>query len=81
MGSNGAKIHATEPSSAQLASSLRPSGPPSGDHERDRLAVSLEAASAALGHTDLSTTMRHYGHWQPDELAEAFDALAAERRS
>jgi integrase len=37
-----------------------------------RQATSLEAASQALGHSDLSTTMRHYGHWQPDELAAAF---------
>jgi site-specific recombinase XerD len=34
-----------------------------------RQAVSLEAASQALGHADLATTMRHYGHWQDDELA------------
>jgi integrase len=44
-----------------------------------RRAVSLEAASAALGHTDLSTTMRHYGHWDTDELADAFAKLTAAR--
>jgi integrase len=44
-----------------------------------RRAVSLEAASQALGHSDLSTTMRHYGHWADDELATAFEALAAVR--
>jgi integrase len=44
-----------------------------------RRAVSLEAASQALGHSDLSTTMRHYGHWADDELAIAFEALAAAR--
>ena len=27
-----------------------------------RRAASLEAASQALGHADLATTMRHYGH-------------------
>jgi integrase/recombinase XerD len=44
-----------------------------------RRAVSLEAASQALGHSDLSTTMRHYGHWADDELGAAFEALAASR--
>jgi integrase len=44
-----------------------------------RRAVSLEAASQALGHTDLARTMRHYGHWQQDELADAFETLAAAR--
>ena len=44
-----------------------------------RHAASLEAASQALGHSDLSTTMRHYGHWADDELALAFEALAASR--
>jgi len=44
-----------------------------------RRAVSLEAASRALGHSDLSITMRHYGHWQGDELAAAFETLAATR--
>jgi integrase len=44
-----------------------------------RRAVSLEAASHALGHSDLSTTMRHYGHWADDELAIAFEALVAAR--
>src|SRR5262245_59475450 len=45
-----------------------------------RRAASLEAASQALGHSDLSTAMRHYGHWADDELAAAFDALAAARK-
>jgi len=45
-----------------------------------RRAVSLEAASKALGHSDLSTTMRAYGHYQDDELASAFDALERSRR-
>ena len=40
-----------------------------------RRAASLEAASQALGHADLATTMRHYGHWAEDELATAFEAL------
>jgi integrase len=44
-----------------------------------RRAVSLEAASQALGHSDLSTTMRHYGHWADEELATAFEMLAAIR--
>ena len=44
-----------------------------------RREVSLEAASQALGHADLATTMRHYGHWADDELARAFEALAAAR--
>jgi integrase/recombinase XerD len=44
-----------------------------------RRAASLEAASQALGHSDLSTTMRHYGHWADDELAAAFEALALVR--
>jgi integrase len=44
-----------------------------------RRAVSLEAASQALGHADLATTMRPYGHWQQDELADAFETLAAAR--
>jgi integrase len=43
-------------------------------------AASLEAASQALGHADLATTMRHYGHRQDDELALAFEQLAAARR-
>jgi integrase len=46
-----------------------------------RRAVSLEAAWQALGHSDLSTTMRHYGHWADDELASAFEALAAVREA
>jgi integrase len=45
-----------------------------------RGAASLEAASQALGHADLVTTMRHYGHWQDDELALAFEQLAAARK-
>jgi integrase len=44
-----------------------------------RRAVSLEAASQALGHSDLSTTMRHYGHWADEELADAFERLTAAR--
>jgi integrase len=32
-----------------------------------------------LGHSDLSTTMRHYRHWADDELAVAFETLAATR--
>jgi integrase len=44
-----------------------------------RRAVSLEAASQALGHAGLSTTMRHYGHWADEELSSAFEALAAAR--
>ena len=44
-----------------------------------RRAASLEAASQALGHADLATTMRHYGHWAEDELATAFEALVAAR--
>ncbi len=44
-----------------------------------RRAVSLEAASQALGHSDLATTMRHYGHWEEEELVDAFEALAAAR--
>jgi integrase len=44
-----------------------------------RRSDSPEAASAALGHSDVSTTMRHYGHWQPDERAIAFEALASAR--
>jgi integrase len=42
-----------------------------------RRAVSLEAASQAIGHADLATTMRHYGHRADDELAGAFAMLAA----
>ena len=42
-----------------------------------RRAVSLEAASQALEHSDLSTTMRHYGQWADEELAAAFEMLAA----
>jgi len=41
--------------------------------------VSLEAAWQALGHADLATTMRDYGHWQEKELADAFETLAAVR--
>lgn len=44
-----------------------------------RRASSLEAASKALGHSDLSTTMRAYGHWHADELAAAFEAREAAR--
>ena len=46
-----------------------------------RRAVSLEAASQALGHADLATTMRHYGHYQDDELASAFETLSASREA
>ena len=38
-----------------------------------RRAPSVEAASQALGHADLATTMRHYGDWQDDEVAPAFE--------
>jgi integrase len=45
-----------------------------------RRAAGLEAASHALGHADLATTMRHYGRWQDDELALAFEQVAATRK-
>ena len=44
-----------------------------------RRALSLEAASQALCHAYPATTMRHYGHWQEDELAAAFESLVAAR--
>jgi integrase len=45
-----------------------------------RRVVDLDAASQALGHSDLSTTAAIYGHYDLSDLERAMDALARARR-
>lgn len=45
-----------------------------------RRTAGIEAASQALGHADLNTTLGIYGHQDETDLERAFEALARERR-
>jgi len=46
-----------------------------------RRVAGVEAASQALGHSDLSTTLGIYGHQDQRDLEHAMEALADARRS
>ena len=46
-----------------------------------RRVAGVEAASQALGHSDLSTTLGIYGHQDQRDLEHAMEALAEARRS
>jgi integrase len=46
-----------------------------------RRIAGIEAASQALGHTDLSTTLGIYGHQDQRDLERAMDALASARQA
>lgn len=44
-----------------------------------RRAAGIDAASQALGHADLNTTLAIYGHRDPEDLERAMEALARAR--
>ena len=46
-----------------------------------RRVAGLGAASQALGHSDLSTTVAIYGHYDLSDLERAMEALAKARRA
>jgi hypothetical protein len=46
-----------------------------------RRVAGVEAASQALGHSDLSTTLGIYGHQDPRDLERAMEAFAAAREA
>ena len=45
-----------------------------------RRAAGIDAASQALGHADMNTTLSIYGHRDPSDLERAMEALARSRR-